>query len=72
MKGIDCPWWTHLGLIGELDDQSAYGEGRLIDEVVIDALGPEISGKDAAVGGEPRDGDPDVVVDLEDLPLVGR
>lgn len=38
---------------------------------MVDALGAHVPGEDAAVGGEAGDGDADVVVDLEDLLLVG-
>jgi len=38
---------------------------------VVDALVPEEPREDAAVGGEPRQHDPGVVGDAEDLALVG-
>lgn len=62
---------TDLSLIGELDDEATDGERGLIGEAVIDALGAHVTGEDAAIGGEAGDGDADVVVDLEDLLLVG-
>ena len=39
---------------------------------MVDALVAHVAHEDAAVGGEPRDRDAEVVVDLEDLALVGR
>lgn len=61
-----------LGLVGEADDEARDGEGGLVDEGVVDAFVAEIAGEHASVSGETSDGDTDVVVDLEDLALVGR
>ena len=60
-----------LSLVGELDDEATDGERGLVREAVVDALGAHIAREDAAIGREASDGDADVVVDLEDLLLVG-
>ena len=62
---------TDLRLIGEAEREPGDGEGRVVDEGVVDALVAEEPGEDAAVGGEAREGDPRVVGDAEDLALVG-
>ncbi len=62
---------TDLRLVGKAEREPGDGEGRVVDEGVVDALGAEESGEDAAVGGEAGERDPGVVCDAEDLPLVG-
>ena len=58
-------------ILGEAEREPGDGEGRVVDEGVVDALVAEEPGEDAAVGGEAREGDPRVVGDAEDLALVG-
>ncbi len=60
----------NLSLIGELNNKSAYREGRLVSEGVIDGLGSHITREYTAVGGESGNGDADVIIDLEDLLLM--
>lgn len=54
-----------------MNDESTNGKGGFVGVVVVDAFGSKVTGEDAAVGGEAGNGDADVVVDLEDLLLVG-
>lgn len=63
---------VHLSLIGELNNKSADGKGRFVGVVVVDTFGSHVSGENTAVGGETGNGDADVVINLEDLLLVGR
>lgn len=62
----------YLGLICELNYETTNGKRRLIGKAVIDALVAHVPGEHAAVGGEASNGDAYVVVDLENLLLVGR
>jgi hypothetical protein len=62
---------TDLRLVGEPEREPGDGERRVVDEGVVDALGSEEPGEDAAVGGEAGEHDPRVLGDAEDLALVG-
>jgi hypothetical protein len=61
---------TDLRLVGEPEREPGDGERRVVDEGVVDALGPEEAREDAAVGGEAGERDPGVLGDAEDLALV--
>ena len=63
---------SYLGFIGEADDETGDGEGRLVDERVINALVTQVTAEHPSVGGETSDGNADVIVDFEDLALVRR
>ena len=61
-----------LGLVGDLPDEPANGERAVVDKGVVEALSPHVLAEDSGVGGEARDGNAHVGVDLEDLLLEGR
>ena len=54
-----------------MNDEASHGERRLIGEGVVDSLRSHITREDTAIGGEPSDRDAYVVIDFEDLLLVG-
>ena len=57
--------------VGDVSDEPGDGERRLVDELVVEALVPHVAAEDAPVRDQARHRDADVVVDLEDLLLVG-
>ena len=61
-----------LGPVGQRAHQPPGGQPALVDEAVRGALRAHRPEQAAAVADEARDGDAEVVVDLEDLGLVGR
>ena len=72
-------YYPHLGLVGDLSDQTAQGHGRVKDKPVVEALVAHIPAEDAAVGGQARDRDAHVVINLHrnewvsiDGPLGGQ
>lgn len=54
-----------------MNNEAADGKRRFVGVVVVDAFGSHVAGENTAVGRETGNGDTDVVVDLEDLLLVG-
>ena len=63
---------VNLSLISKTNDETANRERRLIGERVIDGFRSHVTREHTAIGGETSDGDTDVVVYFEDLPLVRR
>ena len=62
----------HLGLLGDLGDESLGGVLGVVGVPVVNALLPHVVAQVPPVRNQPRDGDPHMVVHLEHLLLVRR
>ena len=69
-RPLPGPLRRDLRAVRQRADQPARGEPALVDEAVRGALRAHRAQQAAAVADEARDGDAEVVVDLEDLGLV--
>jgi hypothetical protein len=61
-----------LGPVGDAADDALDGDGAAVEHAFAHGLLTHEVGQDSRVRGEAGDGDPDVVVDADQLLLVGR
>lgn len=61
---------ANLCFVCNLNNKAANRKRRLINEVVINALRSHVPRQNTAIGSQSSHGDPDVVIDLEQLLLV--
>lgn len=61
----------NLRLVSKAYDEAGDRQRRLVHKCVVDAFVAKVAGKNTTIGCETRDGNADVIVNLEYLFLIG-